>query len=107
MIARTWGGQVPLSQAEGFCAHLMRTGVADYRQQPGCHEVRLLRRDGDGWTHFLLLSVWQDMAAIRVYAGEKPEVAVLYPEDDAFGLIPDRTVTHYQVMDLQSEAAAQ
>lgn len=40
------------------------------------------------------------MEAIRGYAGESPDVAVLYPKDDAFGLVPDLTVTHYLVLDL-------
>lgn len=101
MIARTWGGKVPEAQAGAFHRHLLLTGVADYRAQDGCLEVRLWRRDAEGWAHFLLSSVWRDMAAVRAYAGETPEVAVLYPGDDAFGLVPDRDVTHYHVLDLE------
>jgi quinol monooxygenase YgiN len=101
MIARSWGGKVPIKHAEGFQRHLIATGVADYRQQPGCLDVQLWRRDGHGWAYFLLLSVWVSMDAIRGYAGERPDVAVLYPKDDAFGLVPDLTVTHYGVLDLK------
>jgi len=89
MIARTWGGRVPLIHATEFHRHLLRTGVSDYRQQPGCLEVHLWRRDVVGWAYFLLSSIWHDMDAIRAYTGETPEVAVLYPGDNAYELVPD------------------
>lgn len=98
MITRTWGGKVPLVNAVGFHNHLLATGVEDYRQHPGCVEVRVLRRDSDGWAHFLLLSTWSSTDAIHEYAGESPNKAVLYPGDEAFGLVPDHTVTHYDVL---------
>jgi quinol monooxygenase YgiN len=100
MIARTWAGKVPTEHAEGFHRHLLETGVKDYRRQPGCLTVALWRRDALGWSHFLLSSTWRDLAAIRAYAGDAPERAVLYPEDEAFGLVPDDFVTHYQVLSL-------
>lgn len=100
MIARAWGGRVPLEHARGFHRHLLETGVADYRRQPACLDVQLWRRDEDGWAHFLLLSTWRDMDAIRAYAGQMPGLAVLYRGDEMFGLVPDTTVTHYEVLKL-------
>lgn len=101
MISRTWGGKVPLPHAAAFHRHLLATGVAAYRQQPACLEVHLWRRDADGWASFFLSSIWRDMDAIRAYAGETPEVAVLYPGDDMYELVPDTTVTHYEVLSLE------
>jgi hypothetical protein len=98
VIARTWGGKVPLAHAAGFYRQLLQTGVEDYRQHSDCIEVKLLRRDIDGWAHFLLFSVWTSMDAIRTYAGDTPDKAVLYPDDDAYGLVPDEIVTHYDVV---------
>jgi 2-iminobutanoate/2-iminopropanoate deaminase len=98
MIARTWGGKVPLEHAEGFHQHLLVTGVEDYRGHRDCIEVKLLRRDAHEWAHFLLFSVWISMDAILGYAGDAPERAVLYPDDDAFGLVPDLEVTHYELL---------
>lgn len=105
MIERIWGGKVPVDRAGAFHAHLLRTGVADYRAQTGCVAVRLYRKTLDGWAHFLLCSTWKDMDAIRNYAGSTPEAAVLYPDDDAFGLVPDRHVAHYEVLALDGGAA--
>ena len=98
MIVRIWTGRVPVANAEGFYGHLLATGVAGYRKHSGCCDVRLWRRDDAGVAEFTLVSLWTDMDAIRAYAGETPEIAVLYPEDEAFGLDPDRTVQHHQLL---------
>lgn len=98
MIARTWGGRVPIEHAEGFYRHLLDTGVADYSRQPGCVDVQLWRRTSDRWAHFVLCSIWVSMEAIRSYAGDRPELAAPYPKDDAFQMVPDITVTHYDVL---------
>jgi len=98
MIVRTWSGRVPVAHAEGFHAHLLATGVADYRKHSGCCDVRLWRRDDADVAIFTLVSLWTDMDAIRAYAGEAPETAVLYPEDEAFELVPDRIVEHHLLL---------
>lgn len=97
MIARTWSGKVPHAQAVGFHQHLLETGVRDYERHGGCLEAKILRRDCDGWTVFLLFSVWESWDAIRAYAGSAPEQAVLYPQDERFGLVPDLSVLHYDI----------
>ncbi|MBA3672205.1 MAG: hypothetical protein H0W68_09315 [Gemmatimonadaceae bacterium] len=37
---------------------------------------------------------------VRTDADDAPDIAVLYPGDSAFDLVPDLEVTHYDVMDL-------
>jgi heme-degrading monooxygenase HmoA len=96
MIIRTWGGTVPIACADAFQHHLLATGVADYRRH-GCADIQLWRRDSDGCAHFRVVSLWTSMEAIRDYAGDSPEAAVLYPGDEVFGLIPDTVVEHYDV----------
>jgi hypothetical protein len=99
MIVRTWSGRVPLAQAGGFHAHLLATGVAEYRAQPGCRAIWLWRSDEEGGiARFTLMSVWTNMAAIRGYAGEDPQVAMLYADDARFGLVPDRVVEHHALL---------
>jgi quinol monooxygenase YgiN len=100
VIASTWTGKVPIAKAEDFYRHLVETGVADYRRQTGCVQIQLWRRNCGAWTQFLLSSIWESTEDIRRYAGDSPERAVLYPGDDAFGLIPDREVTHFDVLEI-------
>jgi hypothetical protein len=99
VIARSWSGKVPVDQADGFYRHLLATGISDYRAQPGCLDIGLWRRDADGWAIFTLTSLWQDMDSVRAYAGERPDDAVLYPDDEVHGLVPDLTVQHHAVLD--------
>ena len=44
------------------------------------------------------MSLWENVDAIRAFAGDDIEVAVLYPEDARY-LLGESTVTHYQVVD--------
>ncbi len=65
---------------------------------PGCLGVHLLRRDEGAWACFFLLSYWDSLESIRVYAGDDLERAVLYPDDEVYELVPNTYVTHYQVL---------
>ena len=58
----------------------------------------MLRRDEGGETEFITLSMWDSREAIKAFAGEDIEAAVLYPEDEKF-LIGDCTIVHYDVAD--------
>jgi hypothetical protein len=59
----------------------------------------MLRRDRGDRTEFITLSLWESVDAIRAFAGDDIEAAVLYPEDEHYLLGGESTVTHYQVVD--------
>lgn len=91
MIVRTWHGCVPLQHAEGFAKHLELTGVEHARGIPG-NRGALVRRENQGeWAHFFLATYWQDLAAVKAFAGEDYHVAVTYPDDEVFELLSDPT----------------
>jgi hypothetical protein len=50
-------------------------------------------------THFITLSFWKDLDCIKAFAGEDPEVAKYYPEDDSFLLEFEPHTLHYEVVD--------
>ncbi len=97
MIVRTWHGFVPLQHAEGFARHLELTGVEHARGIPG-NRGALVRQENQGeWAHFFLATYWQDLAAVKAFAGEDYHVAVTYPDDDAFELLSDPYVFQHEV----------
>lgn len=98
MIARTWRGLTPAAKADDYLAYLQATGLKEYRAIPGNRGVRVLRRSDGEQAEFLLISLWDDYAAIRAFAGDDPERAVYYPEDDAYLLHKEPTVSHYEVV---------
>jgi heme-degrading monooxygenase HmoA len=58
----------------------------------------MLRRDEDDRTEFITLSLWESVGAIRAFAGDDIEAAVLYAEDEKY-LLGDSTVTHHEVIE--------
>ena len=97
MIARTWHGRVPADKADAYHEYLLRTGVADYAKTAGNHGVYVLRRREGEVAHFLLITHWDSVEAIKGFAGEDYTTAVFYPEDDKYLVERDPTCTHWEV----------
>lgn len=97
MIARIWRGRTAPERGDEYMAYLERTGLLDYRRTPGNRGVLVLRRTEADAAEFLLISFWEDFDAIRRFAGESPELAVYYPQDDEFLLEREPRVAHYEV----------
>lgn len=98
MIARTWRGATRASDAGAYLRYLRNTGFKEYRETPGNLGVLGLRRVADGRAEFLLVTLWATEDAIRNFAGDDPERAVFYPEDERFLVEADRSVTHYEIV---------
>jgi heme-degrading monooxygenase HmoA len=105
MIARTWHGRVPAAKADAYYKYLLRTGLSDYASTPGNRGVHVLRRTEGQVTHFLLLTFWDSLDAIRAFAGADHERARYYPEDDEYLLEREPLVAHYEVLDTRHTAA--
>ena len=97
MIARTWRGAVARGDGDAYAEYLNATGVSAYQGTPGNRGVWMLRRDLEEKTEFVMLTFWESMDAIKAFAGERPEVAVFYPDDDRYLIERDETATHFVV----------
>jgi heme-degrading monooxygenase HmoA len=97
MIARVWRGAVAKADGDAYAKYMDGTGLAGYTSTPGNRGAWMLRRDLDDKTEFLMFTLWESMEAIQAFAGERPEVAVFYPEDDRYLVERDETVSHYEV----------
>jgi heme-degrading monooxygenase HmoA len=93
-----WRGWVATERAAEYVDYINRTGMAEYLQTPGNVDAQMWTRDlGDGRTEVLTLSWWESLEAIKGFAGEDISRAVFYPDDEAFLLGREETVTHYTV----------
>ncbi len=99
MIARVWKGAVRLADADVYGDYIRRTGFAEYADTSGNLGAWMLRRDGDDRTEFITLTYWESRDAIRAFAGDDIEAAVLCPEDERYVVGGESTVTHYEVVD--------
>jgi hypothetical protein len=98
MIARTWHGVTPSSKADRYLDYLNETGVPEYRSAQGNQGVYVLRRIEGDRAHFLFLSLWESIDAIKQLVGPGFERARYYPEDKDFLLELEPNVDHYEVM---------
>jgi heme-degrading monooxygenase HmoA len=97
MIVRMWHGRVPTQKAEAYRKFLNERAIPDYRAVAGNLSVHILEREAGEVTHFVTLTFWEDLDAIRAFAGEAPERAKYYLEDRDFLLEFEPEVVHYQV----------
>jgi heme-degrading monooxygenase HmoA len=98
MIARIWRGAVKRDDADEYAQYIRDTGFAEYGRTDGNRGAWMLRRDDGGESEFLTLSMWDSRDAIKAFAGEDIEAAVLYPEDEKY-LVGESTIAHYEVVD--------
>jgi heme-degrading monooxygenase HmoA len=99
VIARIWQGEVRRADAETYGEYIRETGFGEYGHTAGNRGAWLLRRDDGEQTRFLALSLWESLDAVRGFAGEDVEAAVLYPEDARYLLPGSSSITHYDVVD--------
>jgi heme-degrading monooxygenase HmoA len=104
MIARIWSGAVRTVDADEYAGYIRETGFAEYGRTPGNRGAWLLRRDDEGTTEFMTLSLWDSIGAVRAFAGEDIEAAVLYPEDERYLVGGESRIAHYDVADHIADA---
>ena len=102
MIARLWRGVVAADRLDAYVAYVENTGVGAYRQVDGNRAAHILTRDlGENRAELVAFSLWDDVAAIRRFAGDDINAMVLYPEDEDYLLSPPELL-HYDVGDGQT-----
>jgi hypothetical protein len=97
MISRTWHGVVPINKRDGFEAYLNQTGVKEAIEINGNRGAYIQIVDQNEYSHFFLCTIWNAWADITLYAGNRPYMAITYPEDARFCLISDPIVIHQEV----------
>jgi heme-degrading monooxygenase HmoA len=98
MIARLWHGRVPAAKAARYRAFLTAHAIPDYRSVPGNLAVHILERADDEVTHFMTVTFWESLSAIRAFAGDDISMAKYYPQDREYLLEFEPAVVHYEVV---------
>ncbi|HEV2386644.1 MAG TPA: hypothetical protein VGS20_05245 [Candidatus Acidoferrales bacterium] len=98
MILRIWRGQTTIGNADSYFRHLTGTVL------PGLTGIRgflgriVLRRPAAGRIEFLVVTRWESVRAIREFAGEQVETAVVQPGARALLADYDEFVRHYELV---------
>lgn len=103
MIFRVWRGQATPGNADGYFRHLTGTVLPGLTRIRGFRGSFVLRRQAAGQIEFLVLTQWESQRAIREFAGEQMETAVVQPEAQALLAGYDDFVRHYDLVYSSSE----
>lgn len=96
-VARIWKGRTLTSKADEYQRYL-DSGITKLRSTPGNLGISVLRRSEGDRTEFLVLSVWESVDAIKRYAGQDYQKAVLLPRDREYLLEVEPNVLHYEIV---------
>jgi heme-degrading monooxygenase HmoA len=100
MISRIWHGWTTHENADAYEALLRQeifAGIAA-RQIAGYRGIHLLRRELEAETEFVTVMWFDSLDAVRAFAGEDYEVAVVPPKARALLARFDARSAHYGVL---------
>lgn len=93
MIARIWQGRTRPGLGKKYMSYLEKTGLKQYKETDGCREVIVLTRSIGEVTEYVLITLWDNVEAVRRFTGFEPERAVYYPQDEYY--FPKEQLTPY------------
>lgn len=99
MIIRAWRGYASLAKPDDYPHHFRCSVVPELRAFEGFLGAGLLRSQTADEFEFLVHTRWRSMEAIRGFAGDDPERAVVEPEAARALVCYDERVRHYEVIE--------
>jgi heme-degrading monooxygenase HmoA len=99
VISRQWRGVAKSSDADRYVAHLRTETFPHLSEIAGFIEASILRRTVADGVEFRIVTTWSSVEAIKRFAGETPEIAVVPERVQAMMVTYDRTVEHYEVVE--------
>ena len=97
MIARIWHGKTSLAHYGIYTDFLRKKAIPDYEGTPGFVKLLFLRNIAGGEGHFTLITVWEELEAIKSFAGDNIDKAKYYDEDREFLLEFEESVHQFEV----------
>jgi heme-degrading monooxygenase HmoA len=98
MIARVWRGIAVTEKAKNYVEHLQGSVLPELYQIEGFRGAYVLRRDLENGVEFTVQTLWESIDAIRKFAGENVEAAVVAPAARPLFREFDSTATHYEIV---------
>jgi heme-degrading monooxygenase HmoA len=98
VIARIWKARVTAERANEYADYLRSTVVPELRAIHGYHGVTLLQRESAPHIEVTVITWWDSLEAVRAFAGEAVETAVVHDRAARMLIDFDRDVAHHQVV---------
>ena len=97
MIERHWKAVAKRERAKEYIAHLQTETFQQIAVIPGFVSAKILERDIQEGVEFLIITKWQDIDAIKQFAGSNIEIAVVPELVQGIMLKYDKIVSHYKI----------
>ncbi|MGH9323818.1 MAG: antibiotic biosynthesis monooxygenase family protein [Vicinamibacteria bacterium] len=97
MIARSWTAEAIPEQAEEYILHFRTKVLPVIASIEGHRGAYVLKRRRDEVVELVVITLWESMDAVRNFAGDDPDVAVVTREARAILSRYDEHVAHYEV----------
>jgi len=76
---------------------MIERAAPDYSSVEGLLKLYFQRKNEEEIAHFLLVTLWDSIESVKKFAGDNPEIAKYYTEDDNFLLEKEKYVSMYEV----------
>ena len=97
-VARHWRGVTTAANADAYLAHFRNETLPALSRIAGFAGSSIHRREVPGGVEFLVMTTWQSLDAIKAFAGQDIEAAVVPPAAQALLSRYDERVTHYEIV---------
>ncbi|MFC5828700.1 antibiotic biosynthesis monooxygenase family protein [Nonomuraea insulae] len=98
MIARIWHATATPTGAEAYERHFTTAVLPELQDVAGHRGAYLLRRATGDHVELQVVTLWESLEAIKGFAGEDIDTAVVEPDARAALLTFGTTVTHHDVL---------
>lgn len=98
MVSRHWTGVAKADCADAYVEHLSNETFPALQALQGFVSASILRRSVPAGVEFLIVTNWQSLDAIRAFAGDEVDVAVVPERAREMMIDYDRHVRHYDVI---------
>jgi heme-degrading monooxygenase HmoA len=96
-VSRHWTGVCRSESADAYIMHLQNDTFKKLAAIDGFVSASILKRDVTEGVEFLIVTEWKNLEAIKKFAGENAETAVVPKVVDDMMLRYDKKVRHYDV----------
>ena len=102
MIIRVFRPTIHPGKESEFESFLRETAVPLVSKQSGLVAQHVGRPHDRSSTEYVYVTVWEDVASIRAFAGERWQEAVIEPDEEH--LLKDTWIGHYEALRLPDSA---
>jgi heme-degrading monooxygenase HmoA len=97
MIARHWTGVAKKEEATAYIEHLEKETFKTLMSLQGFMDASILKREVQDGIEFLIVTTWHSREAIKAFAGENIDTAVVPPAVRNMMVRFDELVRHYEI----------